>query len=91
MEKGYSYMKSFKCLKSKGATLNPENKKDNKFFQYAPTLAWSHQNVEKDPQRMSKVKPFINKYNWDGMEFPSGPQDWENKFEQNNKKTALNI
>ena len=40
---------------------------------------------------MSKVKPFINKYNWEGMEFPSGPQDWENKFEQNNKKTALNI
>ena len=38
-------------------------KKDNKCFQYAPTLALNHQNIGKDPQRTSKVKPFINRYN----------------------------
>ena len=81
------YMKSFK---SKGATVNPENKKDNKCFQYAPTLALNHQNIGKDLQRISKITPFINKYNWGGIGFPEGPKDWE-KFEQNNKAIALNI
>ena len=35
------------------------------------------------------VKEYISKYNWEGIEFPAGPKDWE-KFEQN-KKIALNI
>ena len=30
------------------------------------------------------------KYNWEGIEFPAQPRDWE-KFEQNNKTIALNI
>ena len=47
-------MKSFKWLKSKGATLNLENKKDNKCFQYAPTLALNHQNIGKDLQKYQK-------------------------------------
>ena len=34
--------------------------------------------------------PYINKYNWEEIEFPAGPKDWI-KFEQNNKAIALNI
>ena len=90
MKRGHSCMKSFKCLRSKGATLNPENKKDNKCFQYAPTLALKHQNIGKDLQRISKIKPSINKYNWEGIEFPVWPKDWK-QFEQNNKTISLNI
>ena len=25
----------------------------------------------KDPQRITKIKPLINKYNWEGIDFPS--------------------
>ena len=39
---------------------------------------------------MSKIKSYIIKYNWEGIEFPTGPKDWK-IFEQNNKTTALNI
>ena len=39
--------------------------------------------------KISKITPFINKYNWGGIGFPEGPKDWE-KFEQNNKTIALN-
>ena len=39
---------------------------------------------------MSKLKPYINQYNWKGITFPSDKEDW-NKFEQNNKEIALNI
>ena len=61
-----------------------------KNFQNALDDALNYQNIERDPQRISKLKPYINKYNWEGIEFPAGPKDWK-KFEQNNKTIALNI
>ena len=39
---------------------------------------------------MSKLKPYINKYDWEGIEFPAGPKEWI-KLERNNKTIALNI
>ena len=46
--------------------------------------------MKKDTQRISKLKPYINKYNWKGIEFPAGSKEWQ-KYEQNNKTIALNI
>ena len=59
-------------------------------FQNALDDASNYQNIERNPQRISKLKPYINKYNWEGIEFPAGPKDWK-KFERNNKTIALNI
>ena len=42
------------------------------------------------PERISKLKPYINQYNWKDIKFPSDKEDWK-KFEQNNKEVALNI
>ena len=39
---------------------------------------------------MSKLKPYINRYNWERIEFPAEPKDWKN-LERNNKTIALNI
>ena len=50
----------------------------------------SCQNIERDPQRISKLKPYISKYNWVGIEFSARPKDGK-KFERNNKTIALNI
>ena len=33
--------------------------------------------LKKDPQRTSKIKPFIDQYKWKGIEFPSHPKDWK--------------
>ena len=41
------------------------------------------------PQRISKIKPFIEEYNWKDIDFPSTSKDWE-KFELNNE-VAPNI
>ena len=30
---------------------------------------------KKDPQRITKIKTFINKYNWEGINFPSEKDD----------------
>ena len=44
----------------------------------------------KNPQRISKIKPFIEQYNWKDIEFPATSKDWK-KFEQNNESIALNV
>ena len=50
----------------------------------------NYQTVETNPERISKLKPYINNYNWEGKNFPAGSKEWK-KFEKNNKRTALNI
>ena len=84
-----SYIDSPKWFKNKKATINPENNDDN-CFQYALTVALNHQNIGKNPQRISKIKRFIDQYNWKEIDFPSHSKDWK-KLEQNNKTVALNI
>ena len=50
-------------------------------FQNALNNALNYQNIERDPQRISKLKRYISKYNWEGIEFPVGSKDWK-KLEQ---------
>ena len=89
LKRGKSYIKSPEWILNKRATINPKNK-DNKCFQYSITVALNHQNIENHPERISNIKPFIDKYNWKGIDFPAGIKDWK-KFERNNKTIALNI
>ena len=32
----------------------------------------------KDPQRIIKIEPFIDKYKWEGTNYPSEEDDWKN-------------
>ena len=59
-------------------------------FQNALNEALNYQTIETHLERISKIMPYIDKYNWKGIEFPAEPKDWK-KFEQNNKEIALNI
>ena len=88
ISRGGSYIDSRKWLKNKKSTINPKNN-DYKCFQYAVTLALNLDKIKKDPQRISKIKPFIEQYNWKDIDFPSTTKDWK-KFELNNE-IALNI
>ena len=84
-----SYIKSPEWILCKRVTIIPKNK-DNKCFQYSIAVALNHQEIGNHPERISNIKPFIDKYNWKGIDFPAGVKDWE-KFEKNNKEVALNI
>ena len=77
-------------IKNKKATINAINKKENKCFQYAVTVALNHEEIGKNPERITKIKPFINKYKWEGINFLSEKDDWK-KIEKNKIKIALNI
>ena len=61
--RGGSYIDCLDWIKNKTATINLMNKKDNKYFQQAVTVTLSYEEMKKDPQRITKIKPFINKYN----------------------------
>ena len=90
LNRGSSYIKSPEWLSNKGVTINPKNTKNNMCFQYAITAALNHHNIKDHPERISKLRPFINKYNWKDIEYPSHSKD-SRKFECNNKTIALNI
>ena len=61
--RGGSYIGSPIWLKNKKSTINPKNN-DYKCFQYAVTLALNLDKINGHPQRLSKIKPFIEQYNW---------------------------
>ena len=88
INRGGSYTNSPKWLKDKKSTINPINN-DYKCFQFAVTLALNLDKIRKNPQIISKIKPFIDQYNWKDIDFPSTSKDWK-KIELNNE-IALNI
>ena len=88
LNRGGSYIDSPKWLKDNKSTINPINN-DDKYFQYAFTLALNLDKIRKNPQRISKIKPFIDQYNWKDIDFPSTSKDWR-KLELN-KEIALNV
>ena len=81
--------------------MNPINKKDSKCFPYVVAVASNYEEIKKNPQRITKIKAFINKYNWEGMPFIN-KYNWEGinfqwekdgwkKFEKNNVTNSLNV
>ena len=88
INKGGSYIDSPKWLKNKKSTINPNNN-DYKCFQYAVSLVLNLNKINNHPERISKIKPFIEQCTWKDIDFPSTSKDWK-KFELNNE-IALNI
>ena len=53
-----------------------EKNNNNNNFQNALGDALNCQIIENNPQRISKLKPYTNKYNWEGINFPAGSKEW---------------
>ena len=70
LKRGESYIDPPEWLKNKKATINPQNK-DNECFKYAITVALNFQSIGNNPQRISKIKPFISQYEWRNINFPA--------------------
>ena len=47
-------------------------------LQNALNEALNYQTIETHPERISKIMPYIAKYNWKGIEFSAGSNDWKN-------------
>ena len=53
-------------------------------------VALNYGGTESYPERVSNIKPFMNKCNWKGISYPLKMDDWKT-FEKNNPTIALNI
>ena len=89
LNRGRPYIESPEWLENKKATIYPKNK-DGKCFRYALTVTLNYQNIKNNPERISKIKPFTDQYNWKEISFPSNKEEWK-KVELNNKSIALII
>ena len=58
LNRGGSYIDSPEWLKYKGVTINP--------------VALNHEETGSNPQRKTKIKPFINTYNWKKFDHVTG-------------------
>ena len=63
---------------------------NNNNFQNALNDALNYHTIENNPQRISKLKPYIDNYNWEGTKVPAESKEWQ-KFEQNNDTIALDV
>ena len=52
---------------------------------YAVTVTLNYEEIKKDPKRITKIKPFMKKYN-----YPSEKDDWKT-FDKNDVTIALNF
>ena len=89
MRRAGSYINSPEWIKNKKATINPQNK-NRSCFKYALAVALNHHKIDNHPERVSKLRPYINNYNWSDIYFPVELKEWK-KFEKNNESIALNI
>ena len=44
-------------------------------FNYQNQIKFNYQNIENNPEKTSKINPFIYQYNWKKNFFPSHRQD----------------
>ena len=76
------FLIGYKTKKPIKQTVNLIARKDNISFEYAVTLVLNHKEIKKEPQRIKKIKTFINKYNWEGINFLSEENDLDENSER---------
>ena len=86
--RGGSYIDSPEWIKNKKTTIHPKNSND-KCFQYAIITALNHENIGKHRERITKIKPSNNQYEWKEIIFPAETKDWIN-FKTSNETNVLN-
>ena len=86
-KRGGSYADSPDWIKNEKTTINPKND-DDKCFQYALTATLNYEEIKWNSERVSNIKPFENKYNWEGINYSSKIDNWRT-FEKNNPTIAL--
>ena len=72
--RGGSYINSPDQIKKKKATISPKNTDDK----------------VSNPERVSNIKQYINKFKWKAINYPSKINDWKT-LEKNNLTIALNV
>ena len=68
-KRGGLYIDSPDWIKKKKTIINLKNE-DDKCLQYAASAALNYEEIESHPERVSNIKPLMNKYNQEGIIHP---------------------
>ena len=83
LTRGSSYLPLPNCLARKKAIINPKNE-DQECFKWAVIAASRWEEINDNPERISKLKRFEKDFDWSGIEFPVSVKDIK-KFEFRNQ------
>ena len=89
LTRGSSYIPVPEWIATKKAVINPKNT-DEECFKWAVIAALHHEEIGVHPERISKLKPYAERYDWSGLEFPVSVNKI-GKFEKNNPEIAVNV
>ena len=70
LTRGSSYLPLPESIFRKKAVINPINLDDDECFKWAVIASLHHEEIENNVQRISKLKKFEDRYNWEGLEYP---------------------
>ena len=88
LTRGSSYIPLRDWLAKKKAIINPKNS-DLECFKWAVIAAMRWEEIDRDHQRISKLKRYEDDFDWDGIKLPASIKDIK-RFESINKIT-INI
>ena len=74
LTRGSSYLPLPEWLAHKKAIINPLNK-DQEFFKWAVIVASRWEDIDRNPQRISKLKKLEVNFDWSGIGFPVSFRD----------------
>ena len=89
LTRGSSYIKVPPWIASKKALINPQNT-DEECFKWAVIASLHHQDIGKNPDRISPFWRYEDQCNWRGLQFPVAINKID-KFEKNNEDIAVNV
>ena len=89
LTRGGSYIKLPEWIAKKKAIINPKNT-DEECFKWAVIAALHHEEIGLNPERISKLEAYVDRYNWEGMKFPVALNKI-GKFEKKNPDIAINV
>ena len=64
-----SFIETPEWINNKKCTINPQNT-DNKCFQYSVVASLYQKEIKSHPERISKIKPYIDNLSWENITFP---------------------
>ena len=88
LNRGSSYIPLPDWLTKKKAIINPKNS-DQECFKWAVIEAMRWEEIDRDHQRISKLRRYEDDFDWDGIDFPASINDIK-RFESRNEIT-INI
>ena len=89
LTRGSSHTELPEWIQNKTTVINSQNK-DEECFKWTVIGALHHEEIKKDHQRISRLRPYEKQYNWKETEFPVSIKKID-KCEKNNPGIAVNV